>query len=275
MPESELRDRRVVWRAEGMDQPGTPVLLAHCSLAHSGLWKPIIEGLAKTRPVIAPDLPAHGRSDPPPQGESLQLFAAEICTALAENLGRPVHLVGLSLGGATLSRVAWKRPDLVASLTLIEPVLFHLLHAPGTEPPVPPMPAEADLEAEMRAFVGQWGAPGRDPFGDEARFAHALRCFRLLREDNAWVMGRPKGQIELPDLAGFRMPVMLVDGAATEARATEVLERIRGAIPSARRRSIPGAGHLSPVSHWREVLAELEGFFDAVEAAAPSGAAVA
>jgi len=274
MPETEFRGRRVTWRAEGLDRPGTPVLLAHCSLAHSGLWKPILSALAETRPVVAPDLPAHGRSDPPPEGESTQLFAAEVCTMLAERFGRPVHLAGLSLGGATLSRVAWKRPELAASLTLIEPVLFHLLHPPHVQPQVQAPPAsEEELEADMRAFVGQWGAPGRDPFGGPERFAAAKLCFRLLREDNAWVMGRPPGQIELSDLAGLPMPVMLIDGATTEARASAVLDAIQGAVPGARRRTIPGAGHLSPVSHWREVLAELARFFDEVDAQAAQGVA--
>lgn len=267
MPESELHDRRVSWRAEGMDQPGTPVLMAHCSLAHSGLWKPIMAELAKTRPVIAPDLPAHGRSDPPPEGMSLQLFAAEICAHLAADFGRPAHLVGLSLGGATLSRVAWKHPRLAASLTLIEPVLFHLLSPPETPIPIEvPQMNDEELETAMRQFVGQWGAPGRDPFGDPQRLAHAMRCYRLLREDSPWVSGRPQGQIELSDFAGFRMPVMLVDGETTDADATAVLEAIRGALPDARRRTIAGAGHLSPVSHWRDVLRELERFFETVEA---------
>ncbi|MDF2233515.1 alpha/beta fold hydrolase [Albimonas sp. CAU 1670] len=269
MPEMELRGRRLTWRAEGMDRPGAPVLLAHCSLAHSGLWKPIQAALAETRPVVAADLPAHGRSDPPPEGESLQLFAAEFCTRLAEDFGRPVHLCGLSLGGATLARVAWKRPELAASLTMIEPVLFHLLHPPHVQPEIQAPPADdAELEADMRAFVGQWGAPGRDPFGGEERFQLAKRCFRLLREDNAWVMGRPPGQIELSDFERFRLPALLIDGETTEARASAVVSAIAGAIPCARRRTIPGAGHLSPVSHWREVLAELSAFFDAVDAGA-------
>ena len=125
MPEAMLRGARVQYRSYGEDKPGTPVLLAHCSLAHSGLWKPIAEALSVDRPVIAPDMPAHGRSDPPPAGESLQLFAAEMLAMMAESFGRPAHLVGLSLGGAAQSRAAWKRPELAASLTMIEPVLFH------------------------------------------------------------------------------------------------------------------------------------------------------
>ena len=52
-----------------------------------------------------------------------------------------------------------------------------------------------------------------------------------------------------------------------------MLDAIQGAVPGARRRTIPGAGHLSPVSHWREVLGELAGFFDDVDARAARGVA--
>lgn len=267
MPEAMLRGARVQYRSYGEDKPGVPVLLAHCSLAHSGLWKPIVEALSVDRPVIAPDMPAHGRSDPPPEGESLQLFAAEMLAMLAERQGRPVHLVGLSLGGAALSRVAWKRPELAASLTLIEPVLFHLLHKPGEEPEVlkPDISDEA-LGKALDEFIGAWGAPGRVAEMTAERRAYSLRCFRELRLDNAWVVARPKGQIELSDMARYPMPVFLLGGAESQVNALQALEKIKSVLPGARRRDIPGAGHMSPVTHWQAVLEELRGFFAAVEA---------
>ncbi len=268
MPEIDQRGRRVVFREEGLDRPGVPVLLAHCSLAHSGLWKPITAELAKTRPVIAPDLPAHGRSDPPPTGESLQIFAAEVCEALAGRFGRPAHLVGLSLGGAALSRVARRRPDLTASLTMIEPVLFHLLTEPGEEPVVPAVTQdEARLAEELRAFVGTWGAPGGFERMEPETRAQLLGAFRLLREDRPWVIARPPGQIELADFQAMAAPLHLISGATSPDNAPAVLDRIKAARPDARRVVIEGAGHLSPVTHPTEVLEALRAFFEAVEMA--------
>ncbi|MAS43471.1 MAG: hypothetical protein CML46_02725 [Rhodobacteraceae bacterium] len=267
MPEAMLRGARVQYRSYGEDKPGTPVLLAHCSLAHSGLWKPIAEALSVDRPVIAPDMPAHGRSDPPPAGESLQIFAAEMLAMMAESFGRPAHLVGLSLGGAAQSRAAWKRPELAASLTMIEPVLFHLLHKPGEEPPVydPDISDEA-LGKALDEFIGAWGAPGRAKEMTAERRAYFMRCYRELRLDNAWVVARPQGQIELPDFARLPMPVFLLGGAESQPDALRVLDAIKGVLPGARRRDIPGAGHMSPVTHSQDVLAELQAFFAAAEA---------
>lgn len=267
MPEAELRGRAVAWREAGLEHDATPVILAHCSLAHSGLWKPIIARLSGARPVIAPDMPAHGRSDPPPEGESLQLFAADVCEMLVERLGRPAHMVGLSLGGATLARLAVRRPALAASLTLIEPVLFHLLHKPGEEPAPPDfMRPETDVLEGARKFVELWGAPGGwEALGPEGQ-AYAARVYPHLRDDQPMVGGRPPGQIELEDLARLPLPLMLIDGAESPPGAGEVLDVIQRARPDARRRTIAGAGHLSPVTHPDAVGEALEAFFEAAEA---------
>ena len=41
----------------------------------------------------------------------------------------PMHLVGHSHGAAVALEIAIQRPDLVRSLTLIEPAVYHLLHS--------------------------------------------------------------------------------------------------------------------------------------------------
>lgn len=274
MPRMEIRGCGVEWREAGTEHDATPVILAHCSLAHSGLWKPIIAELAQSRPVVALDMPAHGRTDPPPEGESLQLFAAEICERLIERLGGRAHMVGLSLGGATLARLAVRRPELGASLTMIEPVLFHLLTEPGEERPAPEAFREGeDPKEALIKFMGTWGAPGGYERMDEKGREYALRVFPHLRRDTRMIGGWPEGQIDAGDLARLPMPVMLVGGEKSPPSGLEVLDVIAQAIPSARRRSIPGAGHLSPVTHWKEVLAELEDFFAAAEAAPAARAA--
>ena len=46
---------------------------------------------------------------------------------LIRNIGTPVHLVGHSYGGGVALRIARELPELIRSLTLIEPSSFHLL----------------------------------------------------------------------------------------------------------------------------------------------------
>ncbi len=71
----------------------------------------------------APDLPGFGWSDAPADGDYSPAAHARVVADLIEVVGRPVHLVGNSLGGAIVTRVAAQRPELVSTLTLISPAL--------------------------------------------------------------------------------------------------------------------------------------------------------
>ncbi len=272
MPEFLFEGRPVGYREAG--EAGAPlVVMAHCSLAHSGMFKPIMAGLADAYRVVSVDMPAHGGTAPPPEGRSLQLWARDACAALIEALGGPAHLVGLSLGGATLGRLAIARPDLARSLTMIEPVWFFLLgdydrpewaHENRIMDRVSAAAKISD-HAAIREFIDAWGAPGAfEALGPEGQ-AYAAGCFSHLAKDFGMIMGHPEGQITGEDIAGIRPPVMLLAGAETQVSALGVVDVIAGRLPGARRRIIAGAGHMSPVTHWREVLAEVRAFLDDVE----------
>jgi len=70
------------------------------------------------------DLPGFGYSPPPPDRDYSVDAHARIVARLIERRRRgPVHLFGNSLGGAIVTRVAARRPDLVRTLTLISPAL--------------------------------------------------------------------------------------------------------------------------------------------------------
>lgn len=280
MPVTEINGLPVAWRETGVGAPGAPVLFAHCSLAHSGLWKPMMIAIGDARHCVALDMPAHGGTAAPGPGMSLQMFALDACEALAAAEGRPVHLVGLSLGGAVLGRLALKRPDLVASVTLIEPVWFHLLRASGRDAAaaeeesamqaVQDAADAGDPERAVIAFMDRWGVPGGFARLPEAARAEAALTYAELARDFAWVTGHPPGQVQVSDLAGMRPPTQLISGATTPRPATEVIDVIEAAVPAARRRTIAGAGHLSPVTHWKAVLAQLQSFWAEVEAKAPA-----
>jgi pimeloyl-ACP methyl ester carboxylesterase len=267
MPSLRLDGARISYRDEGS---GPPVILAHCSLAHSGLWKPVIGRLAPAFRVLAPDMPAHGASDPPPAGASLQLHAARACRTLMESLDAPAHLVGLSLGGAVLARAALMAPARVASLTLIEPVFFYLLERagrpeaaayPALTAPVQSACRAGDFHSGARAFMESWGMPGKFDSMDQAGRDYVAGCLRHLAADFALVDGFPPAQLAEADLARLPRPVMLVAGARTQPFALAVNAILAGLLQDARVEIIPGAGHLSPISHPDAVIRLLRDFW--------------
>lgn len=261
-------------------------LFAHCSLAFSGLWSGVMERLADRWRCVALDMPGHGRADRGDPALPLQLQAARYVEGAAAAFGGgPAHLVGLSLGGAVMGRVAHRSPALARSLTLIEPVYFHLLqrdhpeHAEEDERVMAPVHAfnrAGDYHAGARAFMEGWGQPGQyDRFSDAAKDAVA-RAMRHLADEFDWVRDWPEGQITRADIAALAAPVMLVQGETTQASAKAIIDELAALLPDARREEIAGAGHLSPVDDPAAVAALLADFFTAVErGAAEAGRAAA
>lgn len=108
--------------------PGLPpALFVHGLGGSSQNWSALLERLAADVDGEALDLPGFGDSPPPDDGDySLTGFARVVIRHLDAAGRGPVHLVGNSLGGAVVTRVAAVRPDLVRTLTLISPALPEL-----------------------------------------------------------------------------------------------------------------------------------------------------
>jgi pyruvate dehydrogenase E2 component (dihydrolipoamide acetyltransferase) len=101
------------------DGPGVPILLLHGFGADLNTWMFTQPALAEGRRVIAMDLPGHGGSTKEigtGDGESM----ADIVGTVLDALGiARVHLIGHSMGGAIAASLALRRPERVASVSLI------------------------------------------------------------------------------------------------------------------------------------------------------------
>jgi pyruvate dehydrogenase E2 component (dihydrolipoamide acetyltransferase) len=96
-----------------------PVLLLHGFGADLNTWMFTQPALAEGRRVIALDLPGHGGSTKQVGSGNVEgLREAAESAAVALGLER-VHVVGHSMGGAVAASLALRRPELVATLTLI------------------------------------------------------------------------------------------------------------------------------------------------------------
>lgn len=98
---------------------GKPLVLVHGLGSSTRDWEYQITELAAHYRVVAIDVRGHGRSDKPRERYSMAAFADDVA-ALIEHcrLGR-VHLVGISMGGMIGFQLAVDRPELLASLTII------------------------------------------------------------------------------------------------------------------------------------------------------------
>ncbi len=96
---------------------GEPILLLHGWPTSSYLWRNIIEPLARTRLVIAPDLPGFGSSDKPPTAPYTLDYQVKMLDSLLRsmNVGR-TDLVVHDLGGPVGLLWAVRNPSKVRGL---------------------------------------------------------------------------------------------------------------------------------------------------------------
>lgn len=106
-------------RANGITQTvaiagdGPPLVLIHGLGWDHSLWGRELEAYADRYRVIAPDLRGHGRTDKPDAPYSIAQYAGDVA-GLLDALGvARAAILGFSLGGTILMRLAADRPDLV------------------------------------------------------------------------------------------------------------------------------------------------------------------
>jgi len=240
-----------------------PVLLLHCSGSSGAQWRALAASLGQQHDVIAPDLIGYGASAPWPKRGRFRLAeeAAGVRSVIGR-LGEPVHLVGHSYGGAVALHIARTRPELLRSLTLVEPSAFHLLRGGDAtdraalfEISAVAAAAKAALDAGNYAggfgrFVDYWSGPGSwAGMSAEKRAAFAPQLAKVVLDFEA-LLGEPA---ELEDVAGIELPTLILQGSATKLPSRRVCRRLRRALPRLAFKVVPGAGHMLPITHRDEV----------------------
>jgi pimeloyl-ACP methyl ester carboxylesterase len=239
---------------------GPAVIVGHCSSASHKEWLPLIEALKSDWRVLAPDFIGYGQSQPWPATEPFSIDAdLDVLLAVAKKAKGRLHLVGHSYGAALALEAARRLGPRVRSLTLVEPVAFHLLRIEGR-------PEWAEVEALGRAVLG---AVARS---DDREAAKAFMTYWLGRTrwwlspdrfKTAIAATIPKVALEfgiaidaqttLEDYAAITAPTLLIVGGKTRAPTRAVIELLGATLPSATVETLRGAGHMSPFTHPAEL----------------------
>jgi pimeloyl-ACP methyl ester carboxylesterase len=192
---------------------------------------------------------------PEKTGEFTLLDEATLIQALVDELLAPeeaCHLVGHSYGGAVALRFCHLLPSRVKTLTLFEPVAFHLLAPgdPGLEPVKAMMTELAKLLAAglrreaVATFVDYWSGPGGfDSLPQRLQHEFILRSDKLLLDFQALLRTR----LTLDDYRRLRLPVTLITGRSSRMPALRVSQQLAQALPNCRLVTVE-TGHMGPVT---------------------------
>jgi len=112
---AESRAVHRVWLRTGA---GVPTVMLHGFGSELDSWRPLVIAAPAAGPVLAVDLPAHGKSVPI-SSSNLAGLADAVAGALAEEGVTSGHLLGHSLGGAVATLLAARAEFAARSLLLI------------------------------------------------------------------------------------------------------------------------------------------------------------
>ncbi len=244
------------------------MLALHCTLAHSGAWRGVAEVMAPDVTFVTPDMLTHGRS---PDWDKKGDFQTRNMKAIEPLLDEPMDVVGHSFGATVALRLALAHPDIVRSLTMIEPVFFAVaaIDAPDV------YAAQADKESAYlaaleagddelaaRLFNRSWGE-GRIMWADmreEAR-ASMTRSIHVVPACRPALIDDVHGLLQPGALDQATMPVQLLRGSRSPEIIQVVNDGLAQRLPDGVSKVVQGAGHMVPISHPIETAEALRELF--------------
>ena len=253
---------------------GPTILLAHCSGASHRLWAPFVEAFRGRYRVIAPDLVGYGQSEPWPINARLHPWSdLSALAALAERSSEPIHLVGHSYGGTVALEAARVLGAHVKSLTLIEPVAFHLLRLTGRMQEWQELSNVGREMTEALRLYRERGAAGVYM----KYWLGRLRWWSMSPKARRRVLltvGKVGAEFEavsglstsVADYRNIKVPTRLIVGEKTRKPARAIVDELLELLPNSHRHVIPGAGHMSPLTHAASVGVLISRHVEHVEA---------
>jgi len=241
---------------------GERVVFLHSGAGQASDWNRVTSELSAGHRCAALDFYGCGRTPPWPGPAAMTVDdQAHLVAELIRSLGAPVHLVGHSYGGAIVLRLAVTQPELLRTVAVIEPQCYPLLREQGD-------PLFEDCRSRWESFraAEERGQP-----------EHGWRMFidyysgdgfwdRLRPEVREKLLGTPKieswavlfsNPTTIADLRRTRMSALVLCGDATTDPERRMCQILSHALPAASLGMIARAGHMSPMTHPKEVSARL------------------
>jgi pimeloyl-ACP methyl ester carboxylesterase len=260
----------------------TSVLFVHGLGGESLDWIDVAVPLKDRFDCVALDLPGFAHSALPRDRDLSLDGLARAVADVARTMNAPVHLVGNSLGGTIVVRVAAEHPELVASLTLVAPALPDLRPRLGSIqlliallPVVGPALVRASIQADpewmaRRIYALCYGKPKAIPpqrhaaelatLRQRASLPYSAEVYReaLRATVLSYVARGPRGMWQ--QAAAVGVPTLFISGGRDRLVAQRVTARARTTFRDVEMVLLPEAGHVAHLEDPKAVAAAVSAF---------------
>jgi pimeloyl-ACP methyl ester carboxylesterase len=235
---------------------GIPVVFVHGAWMDLRYWEPQRQAIAAGYRFVAYNLRYHGTTAWPDRGQhfSTTTHSADLAAFIRRLNAGPAHLVGLSSGGRLVTLLALGEPDLVRSLTVLEPPIDELLaDLPAVQPvreewikAFEPIRAAALAGEAMQAAKLFFELANNHGCG---AFDTQPETFRQMVSDNARTVPlqllapRPPA-ISCITLSGLKARTLVVGGEQSPRYLSLINELVAQCISGSQLAVIPRATHL-------------------------------
>lgn len=247
----------------GGDQP--VVVLSHALGCDLGMWDGVTAALGDRYTVLRYDHRGHGQSEVVPGPYSVHALADDAAALIRREVGRPVHFVGLSMGGMTAQAMAARHPDLIQSIVVANATDHFDAPARAMWQAMMDMVQQGGVAAAadgamQRCFTPEFRAD--QPPGAAARVAQ-FRALLLAMDTQAYVDScQAVSRIDLRKSNRLvACPALVIAGSRDEATPLAMSEAIQAGIQGAQL-ALMDTAHLSAVEQPAVFAKLLSDFFD-------------
>lgn len=238
-------------RGGGNGDDSDPVILLHAGFLDANMWKAQVKELARQFPLIAIDIPGHGRTE----NDTIRLLPADFIKVVMDSLQiKKASLIGVSFGASCATEFVIAHPERVNKLILVASGISGWETKFSYDSTISKYISSffgsienKDSAGAAEIFTQSWfDGPYRTPqqVNDTARRYIYETTLANIRNHKVrgWPMFAEPPAIE--HLSKIKNPVLIIHGDKDMPHIDSTSAYLEKTIPGAKRRIIPNTGHM-------------------------------